>query len=262
MPNLIDTHCHLTHRRLRQQAAEVLDRARQAGVARIICAAADVHESQAALALARREPNIFSTAGLHPHDAKDAEQGYLDVLENLAADEKNVAIGEIGLDYHYDLSPRDVQRRVFAEQLELAARLDKPIVIHTREAFDDTVGILTGSGADTGRVVFHSFTGGPAAARTALDLGATVSFSGIVTFAKSDDLRGAAAIVPDDRILIETDAPFLSPTPVRKMRTNEPANVHHIAAFLANLRQTTLENFANLTTTNAENFFQIPKSSD
>ena len=262
MPNLIDTHCHLTHPRLRHQTAEVLNRAHQAGVGRIICAAADVDESQAALALTHNQPNIFCTAGLHPHDAKDAQEGYLEILEDLAADEKNVAIGEIGLDYHYDWSPRDAQRRVFAEQLELAARLDKPIVLHPRDAFDDTIDILTTSGADTRRVVFHSFTGTPAAARVALDLGATISFSGIITFAKSDDLRRAAAIVPDDRILIETDAPFLSPTPVRKMKTNEPANVHHIAAFLANLRQTPLEDFANLTTTNAEAFFQIPKSSD
>lgn len=258
MPNLIDTHCHLTHNRLRQQTAEVLDRARQLGVERIICAAADVHESKTALALARNQPNIFCTAGLHPHDAKDAKEGYLDILENLAADPKNVAIGEIGLDYHYDLSPRDAQRRVFAEQLELAARLDKPIVIHTREAFDDTMAVLANSGADTGRVVFHSFTEGPAAARAVLDLGATVSFSGIVTFPKADDLRRAAAVVPDDRILIETDAPFLSPVPVRKMKTNEPANVRHVAAFLADLRQTPLEDFATLTSTNAENFFQIP----
>ena len=258
MLNLIDTHCHLTHRRRRQQTQDVLARARQAGVTRIVCAAADIDESKAALDLAHREAVVFCAAGLHPHDAKDADENYLGTIEALAADPKNVAVGEIGLDYHHDLSPRPVQRRVFAEQLDLAARLHKPIVIHTRQALDDTIAILAESGADAGRAVFHSFTEGPDAARRVLDLGATISFSGIVTFAKAADLRRTAAAVPDDRILIETDSPFLSPAPVRKMKTNEPANVRHVAAFLADLRQTPLEDFATLTSTTAQNFFQIP----
>lgn len=258
MLNLIDTHCHLAHGRLRQQTEDVLARARQAGVTRIVCAAADIDESKAALDLAHRQAGVFCAAGLHPHDAKDAGQDYLRTIEALAADPKNVAVGEIGLDYHRDLSPRPAQRRVFAEQLELADRLGKPIVIHTRQALDDTIAILAESRADAGRAVFHSFTEGPDAARRVLSLGATISFSGIVTFAKADDLRRTAAAVPDDRILIETDSPFLSPVPVRKMKTNEPANVRHVAAFLAQLRRTPLEDFANLTTANAENFFQIP----
>ena len=255
---LIDTHCHLAHDRLRKQMQAVLARAQDAGVTQVICAAGNVDESKAALAVARREDGVFCTAGVHPHDARSAAAGYLGAVEDLAADPNTAAIGEIGLDYHYDYSPRDDQRRVFAEQLDLAGRLGKPVVIHTREALADTMAILAESGVDGRRVVFHSFTEGPEEARGVLDLGATISFSGIVTFRRADELRRAAQLVPDDRILIETDAPFLSPEPVRGMRTNEPANVAHVAGRLAELRGITLERFAELTTSNAERLFGLP----
>jgi len=240
----------------------VLDRARAAGVAAVVCAGADLHESKLALTLARQFEQVYFTAGVHPHDAKDAEEGYLDRIAELAAEARNVAVGEIGLDYHYDYSPRDVQRRVFAEQLELARTLDKPVVVHTREAFADTMRILKDSGIDGGRVVFHSFTEGPDRGREVLDFGAMISFSGIVTFAKSDLLRQTASLVPDDRILVETDAPFLSPEPVRKMKTNEPANVAHVAACLARLRGLDPDAFARLTTANAARFFTLDIAGD
>jgi TatD DNase family protein len=255
---LIDTHCHLTHGRLRPQIAAVLERARQAGVTAVVCAAADLAESHEAAALAGREDDVYCLAGVHPHEAKSAAVDYLAQIERLAADPKNVAIGEIGLDYHYDFSPRDAQRRVFAEQLDLARRIGKPVVVHTREAFEDTMAILKSSGADGRRVVFHSFTEGPAGAATALDLGATISFSGIVTFRNATDLQAAAALVPDDRLLIETDAPFLSPEPLRSMRTNEPANVAHVATFLAALRHSAPEAVAELAAASAERFFGLP----
>ncbi len=254
---LIDTHCHLCHGRLRQQVDAVLDRAREAGLVAVICAAGDLHEAKAALGLARRHGDVRCLAGVHPHDAKDAPEGYLAELERLVAEERNVAVGEIGLDYHYDYSPRDVQRRVFAEQLEAAKRLGKPVAVHTREAFEDTLAVLAASGIDGGRIVFHSCTEPEANTRRALDLGAMVSYSGIVTFNKAGGLRRAAAIVPDDRLLIETDAPFLSPEPVRKMRTNEPANVAHVAACLAGVRGVAPEALAELTAANAERFLGL-----
>ncbi len=254
---LIDTHCHLAHGRLSGKADEALDHARQAGVIAVICAAADMPETKNALSLAHRHNDVFCTAGIHPHEAKSAPHGYIENLRQAAHDVSNVAIGEIGLDYHYDFSPRPDQQRVFAEQLELAKELGKPVVIHTREAFDDTMAIIRSSGVDGDRIVFHSCTDGPAAVRQALDIGATISFSGIATFRSATDVQQSAAITPDDRIMIETDSPYLSPEPVRKMKTNEPANVAHVATFLAALRKTPPNAFAELTTANAIRFFGL-----
>jgi TatD DNase family protein len=200
-------------------------------------------------------PHAGETPATHA-DKMSATQWLLQ-LEDLAADARNVGIGEIGLDYHYDFSPRDAQRRVFGEQLDLARRLGKNVVIHTREAFEDTLAIIAASGIEGRRIVFHSFTENAAAARRALDLGATISFSGIVTFARSDELRQAALLVPAERMLVETDSPYLSPEPVRKMKTNEPANVLHVAAFLARLRGVAAEELASVTTENARKFFGL-----
>jgi len=254
---LIDTHCHLCNGRLRVQSEAVLDRARSAGVVAFICASAHLDEAAAAVDLARRTADVFCTAGVHPHDAKDVAEDYLDVLERLAGEADNVAVGEIGLDYHYDYSPRAEQRRVFAEQLDLARRLGKRIIVHTREAFDDTMSILAEAGVAGANVVFHCCSEGPQNVARALDFGGTISFSGIVTFSGATDVRQAAAMVPDDRLLIETDSPFLSPEPVRKMKTNEPANVAHVAASLAALRGTTGDRLAELTTLNAVRLFGL-----
>ncbi|MBS3734966.1 MAG: TatD family hydrolase [Phycisphaerae bacterium] len=256
-PPLIDTHCHLAHGRLRPQVEAVLARAREAGVVAMVCAAGNVTDSKAALGLARAHGDVCALAGIHPHDAAEAPDDFLDRLERLAAGERNVAIGEIGLDYHYDFSPRDAQREVFAAQLALAGRLSKRVVIHTREAFDDTLAILDESDVDGADVVFHSFTGGVEETRRVLDCGAMVSYSGIVTFKKADTLRAAAATVPDDRLLIETDAPYLSPEPVRKHKTNEPANVAHVAARLAEVRGVSVGALAERTSANAAGFFGL-----
>jgi len=256
---LVDTHCHLTHGRLRTQLEAVLSRAHDAGVAAMVCAASDVPDSAAAAALARQHAGVFFTAGVHPHDAKDAEAGYLERIEELAGADGNVAVGEIGLDYHYDFSPRQVQRRVFAEQLALAARLAKPVVIHAREAIGETLAILSEAALPGGRVVFHSYTGDAAEVRRVLAGGAYVSFSGIATFNKADSIRRAAARVPDDRILVETDAPFLSPEPVRKIKVNEPAHVAHVARCLAAARGIDVEAFAEQTTANAVRFFGLDR---
>jgi TatD DNase family protein len=167
-------------------------------------------------------------------------------------------VGEIGLDYHYDFSPRQAQRRVFTEQLDLARRLGRRVVVHTREALEDTLAILRASGIDARHLVFHSCTEDSAGVRRVLDTGAMVSFSGIVTFAGTDYLRQAARLAPDERLLIETDSPYLSPEPVRKMKTNEPANVAHVCACLASVRGVSPEALAELTTANARRFFALP----
>lgn len=257
MGPLIDTHCHLTHPRLAGQVQAVLTRAERAGVVAVVCASADLAEASRAQQLARRYGNVCFTAGLHPHDARGAEAYYLAVLEGLAADARCVAVGECGLDYHYDHSPPEAQRRVFAEQLELARRLGANVVIHTREALDDTLKIIRDSGVEAQRIVFHSFTEPLPAAKAVLDFGAMIGLSGIVTFATSAALREVAAAVPDDRLLIETDSPHLSPEPVRRMRTNEPANVVHVAACLAELRGVSVDAIAELTTANARRFFGL-----
>lgn len=257
---LIDTHCHLCHGRLRQQVQAVLERAAAAGVHAVICAAGDLQESRSAMSLARSRQDVYGMAGVHPHDAKDAPQGYLADLERLVAEPRCVALGEIGLDYHYDYSPRPVQRRVFAEQLDLARRLACPVVIHTREAFVDTLSALRDSGVAGERVVFHSCTEAADNVGRALDFGASVSFSGIVTFKKTDPLREAARRVGDDRLLVETDAPFLSPEPVRKMRTNEPANVAHVAACLAQVRGVSVDALAERTSANARRLFGLDRA--
>lgn len=254
---LIDTHCHLSDPRLCKQLPGVLARAAEAGVGVIISAAASVPDSEAACRLADQNDNVYCIAGVHPHDAKDAPEDYLARLAELAGRPKCVAVGETGLDYHYDLSPRDLQRRVFAAQLDLAARLTKPVVVHTREALDDTLAVLAEADLPGERVVFHSFTGGPADVRRVLDTGAQVGYSGIATFSKAGPIRDGAAMVPDERIMVETDGPYLSPEPVRKMKTNEPANVRHVAACLAAARGMAAEAFAELTTANARRLFGI-----
>ncbi len=260
---LIDTHCHLAHGRLKQNLPDVLQRATDAGVDTVICAAADLEDSIAAIAICEDEKfpnsNIFCTAGIHPHDATNADTACIARIGELAGNACNVAIGEIGLDYHYDFSPRDRQKQAFADQLQLAIELQKPVVVHSREAFDDTMSILNQSGVDMTKVLFHSFTGGPDQAEVILATGALMSFSGIATFKTADDLRQSVLMTPDDRITLETDGPFLSPEPVRKMKTNEPANVVHIANILAQLRGVSPEQFATQTTANAERFFAIPQ---
>ena len=255
--NLIDTHCHLADRRLARNIDQVISDAATAGVNTMISASANIPDARIAVDIASKHAEVFCTAGVHPHHAAEQDEEYLAEIEQLAAHERNVAIGEIGLDYHYDYSPRPRQQEVFAEQLALAARLGKPIVIHTREAFDDTMAIIRESGVDGRAMVFHSFTGGLGEVRCVLDIGAMVSFSGIATFKTAEDIRAGATIVPDDRILVETDAPYLSPEPVRNARVNQPAYVAHVAACLAAVRGTDLEQFAEQTTANAERFFSL-----
>jgi TatD DNase family protein len=224
-----------------------------------VCASGNISEATAAQALAGRHADVYFSAGIHPHEAKNFAPGHLRQLEELAGDAKCVAIGEIGLDYHYDFSPRDAQRRVLEELLALAGRLgpDKKVVIHSREAFDDTLAIIAASGISGERLVFHSCTESPENIGRILDTGAMVGFAGIVTFKNAPDLRRQAAAMPAERMLIETDSPYLSPEPVRSMKINEPANVAHIARCLADARGVAIEALAEQTTQNARQFFRL-----
>ena len=237
-----DSHCHLQYEGV---PADAIDRAVAAGVGRIVCIGTDVAQSEAAIAIARAHPeHVSATVGLHPHDAKHQVDGLLPLLDAPEV----VAIGECGLDYHYDHSPRPVQRDVFAAQIDLAADRGLALVVHTRDAWDDTFEILhAGPSVPT---VFHCFSGGRAEARRALDLGAWLSFSGIVTFKTAGDLRAAAALAPLDRLLVETDAPYLTPVPHRG-RPNEPALVTLVGAAVAAARGVPVGDIEEATWANA-----------
>jgi len=237
---VIDAHCHLADAVFAPDLETVVDRARAAGVtgALVILAAGDAAEGAQAARLTALWADVRFAAGVHPHQAHEcAAPGSAEALVRraCAAEPRVRAVGEIGLDYHYDFSPRDVQRRVFAEQVALARELGRPVVIHTREAEADTFEILASEGRRDVTGVFHCFTGDDAMARRALDLGFSLSFAGIVTFPKAAALRETAALVPDERLLVETDSPFLAPVPHRGSR-NEPARVALVVETLAAAR--------------------------
>jgi TatD DNase family protein len=254
---LIDSHCHLDDQQFDPDRAEVIERAREAGVERMMTIGTGngPPDLEAALRLARQHSFIYATVGVHPHDAAKATPETFAALEALAAETKVLALGEIGLDYHYDFSPRDVQRNVLVEQLKLAARAGKPIVIHTREAWDDTLSLLREHWSGGG--IMHCFSGGPAEARQALDLGFYLSFGGVLTFPKAEALREAARLAPEDRLLIETDAPYLAPVPKRGKR-NEPAFMVETARRLAEVRGVAPEHIAEVTTANFERLLFAP----
>lgn len=229
-----DTHCHLYDTRGVPQA-DVIAAARAAGVTTMITVGCDAATTASAIETARAHDGIYATAGLHPHEAihgVDSIAGYLD-------DPAVIAVGECGLDYYYEHSPRNVQRAAFAAQIQLAHERDLPLVVHTRDAWADTFDVFAAEGVPA-RTVFHCFTGGPGEARRCLDLGAFLSFSGIVSFKTATDVHEAARLCPADRMLAETDSPYLAPVPHRG-RPNQPAYVIHVVAALATLRNTTTD---------------------
>jgi TatD DNase family protein len=223
----VDSHCHLQSL---PDPGAAIERARAAGVARMVCVGTDLETSQQAIDLAGQHPAVRATVGLHPHDASKLTAEW-DQLELLAESGNVAGIGETGFDFHYLHSPADAQEAAFRSQISLAKRLDRALVIHSRDAWDATFRVLDEEGPPP-RLIFHCFTGGTSEARRALDLGAFLSFSGIVTFPNADDLRAAAAITPLDRLLVETDAPYLAPVPHRG-RQNEPALVTLVGAAVA-----------------------------
>lgn len=248
--SLADSHCHLDHQQFHGDVEALLERAQAAGVEYFLTigTADGPPVLDVAIRLAERFPNVWATVGVHPHDASKADARTFDELRALAKHPKVVAVGEIGLDYHYDFSPRAVQSEVFLEQMRIAREVSKPVIIHTREAWDDTLAALTGPG------VLHCFTGNADQARQAVDLGFHLGFGGVLTFPKSDAVREAARVVPEDRLLLETDCPYLAPVPFRGKR-NEPAYTAHTARKLAEVRGVTEEEIARATTHNFRELF-------
>ncbi len=244
-----DNHCHLTS--LSVEPSAVVEQAKAAGVTRLITVGCTIEDSKAAAGIAAGFDGVWATAGLHPHEASDGLDGLDEALDHPSV----VAVGECGLDYHYDNSPRDAQADMFAQQIAMANERQLALVIHTREAWDDTFDLLDREGIPD-RTVFHCFTGGPDEATAAVDRGARVSFSGIVTFGSAQDLRDAAAVVPLDRMLIETDSPYLAPVPHRGEQ-NRPANVAVVGRYLAELLDRPAAEVAAATTANAITLFGL-----
>lgn len=247
-----DSHCHLDDKRFADDLDEVLARAEAAGVTRFLTIGTGDGPPgiDCAIRVAEHYPQVLASIGVHPHDAAKATPQTFDQLRTLAKHPKVVAFGEIGLDYHYDFSPREVQREVFTEQLTLARELELPIVIHTREAWDDTIAVLKKNPTDAGGIM-HCFSGNAVQAEQALSLGFHLSFGGVVTFKTAETMREAARITPDDRLLIETDSPYLAPVPHRGKR-NEPAFMAETVRKLAEVRGTTPERIAEITRGNFE----------
>lgn len=255
---LIDSHAHLTFPELREQVYDVLDRCQQAGVERVITIGTDLSDMRAALELADRYPRQISAAGgFHPHEAEKVSEADFQEMIKLWDDVRVIALGEMGLDYHYDLADREVQRRVLAWQLTEAAKRDKPVIIHCREAYDDIERMLIDHGFANRRVVFHCFTGSATEALRIAEHGWRISFTGIVTFPKSTELQAIAKAYPNNALMVETDSPYLSPVPVRGKRPNEPAFVAHTARFLADLRNQPFEQLVEQTNKNTQEFFGL-----
>ncbi len=255
-PGWVDNHCHLDGE---QDPRSAVADARAAGVRELVTVGTDVARSAACIQLAEHIEHLWATAGVHPHDATQGTDELADLVDRTLerGDHRLVAIGECGLDYHYDHSPRDVQRRAFAAQIALAHRCGLPLVIHTREAWDDTFDLLEEAGMPE-RTVFHCFTGGPAEAERALAMGALLSISGIVTFKSAGDLREAVAGAPLQRLMVETDSPYLAPVPHRG-RPNRPALVVRVGEEVAALQGRPVEEVEAATTANATEFYGLDR---
>jgi len=254
---VIDSHCHLTYSPLLDQIDVVLRRATEAGVCRMVTVGTSIPDIERALALAAAHPFIHPTAGIHPYETGKCGDDAGPPLEALARRPEIVAVGETGLDYHYELADRAAQRRAFEHQMTLAVTLDKPLIIHCREAHRDVMEMLA-TYPRPERVVFHCFTGTPDEARELLERGFWFSLTGVVTFKNSDALREAARLLPDDRVMIETDSPYLSPEPVRSVRPNEPAHLIHTLRRLAAERSTSFDRLEALSEANTRRFFGLP----
>ena len=255
---LIDTHCHLTFDGLADDIDAVIERSKQAGVVGWITVGTSLEQNEQAVRLADRFENMYAAVGIHPHDAKDVNAETLPKLKQLARSRKVVAVGETGLDYHYNFSSRPDQRRLFAAQLTIAAELNLPVIVHSREAFDDTMDMLDRFRSTSQRIVFHCFTGSADQAKVILGKGYYISFTGAVTFKNAKAIQQAAAIVPTDRLMLETDCPYMSPEPMRKQKINEPALMPHTAACIAQLKGLTPADFAQSVTATSRAFFNLP----
>lgn len=253
--NVFDTHCHLDDEKFSEDREEAYQRMIEAQVTRCVCVGSDLPSSRRCIDFANAHPGVFAAAGVHPHEAKDAPADYLDTLKKMLTEERVVALGEIGLDYYYDLSPRDVQKRVMAEQVDLALQLDVPVIFHIRDAHGDMVDFFR-SRKRLPSGIIHCFSGSPEIAREYVKMGFYISFAGPLTFKKAPHLQAAAQEVPLNRLLVETDSPYLSPEPKRGRR-NEPAHVVYTLTKLAELRGLPVEEMADITWNNACALYRI-----
>ena len=254
---LIDTHCHLTFNDLAGDIGAVIERSIDVGVTSWITVGTDKEHNQKGVALAERFDNMAATVGIHPHYADKVTAEDIAQLKDLAQNDKVVAVGETGLDFHYEPEKKPYQQKLFEAHLNIAADLNLPVVIHCREAFDDTMDMLKQFGRPGLKAVFHCFSGSTEQAKIVLDRGYCISFTGVVTFKNARIKRQAAQIVPLDRLMLETDCPYMSPEPVSKHKVNEPAFLVHIARFLAELKGMDFDDFTADVTATSKAFFNI-----
>lgn len=255
--NLIDSHCHLTFEQYTDIEA-VIKRSVDAGVNGWITIGTDISQSEKAIELSNRFKSMFATAAIHPHEAKSADKQAVNKLKELAQNKQVAAIGETGLDFHYDFSTPQQQKDCFERHLEIAAELNLPLVIHSREAFEDTVRILDKFGKAVNKVVFHCYSGSAEQAKIVLDKDWYISLTGVVTFKNAVKTQDVAKLVPLERLMIETDCPYMSPEPMRKQKVNEPALMIHTAKFIAQLKNVPFEEFARFVTNTTIDFFNLP----
>ncbi|MCS7232713.1 MAG: TatD family hydrolase [Synergistetes bacterium] len=253
---LFDSHCHLNMKHFKDDWREVYEKAKKAGIYRMVVVGWDLSSSERAVKMVEGMDGAYAACGFHPHDAKLFREEDILNLKRLLSHPKVVALGETGLDYYYDNSPREIQRKVFEAQLSLAKEVNKPVIIHVRDAHEDAFSIIENVGLPEGGGVLHCYTGGTKYLEKGLSLGLYVSFSGIITFPNADDLRKAASLVPLERVLIETDSPYLAPRPHRGER-NEPSYLLYVLEEVARARGENKERLAFLTYENANKFFRI-----
>ncbi|HEY8465072.1 MAG TPA: TatD family hydrolase [Bacillota bacterium] len=252
----VDTHCHLNDEAFKADCPAVIERAVHSGIGRLIVVGYDLESSREAVRMAKQYDFIYAAVGIHPHDAGQWNQQTATVIRELLGETKVVALGEIGLDYHYDYSPREEQIAAFRDQLLLAKQLAKPVIIHNREAHQDTIRILSETALGPAGGVMHCFSGSSEIARKCLDLGLYISFTGSLTFENAHKLRAVAQGLPLDRLLVETDAPYLTPHPWRGQR-NEPERVRTVGEKLAEVQNRSVVEVMELTTVNAKRLFRI-----
>lgn len=252
--SFVDTHVHLHFPDYKEDQAGVIDRARQAGVEYFVNVGTDVSSSRASLELAQSHPFIYASAGVHPHDVKDADEDVLSEIEEILKHPRVVAIGEVGLDFYRDLSPRDKQEEVFSRFIKLHQKIKKPLIVHCRDAYKEMAAMIKAQGPATG--VMHCFSSDAAFMKEFVDLGFYISFAGPLTYKKNDILREACRLCPQDRLLLETDAPFLPPQSMRGKR-NETAYMLETAAVAAELHGVSVEKIGEITTANAKRLFGL-----
>jgi TatD DNase family protein len=255
--HLFDSHCHLTDEKFAGEVPAVIERAGASGVVRMVTISSDPDDAEAALEIAHAHGNVWATAGIHPHAVAEFGKDAISRVADLAQDDRIVAIGETGLDYYYDNAPRSAQRQALRRHVELAADLVLPLIVHSREADEDTMAVIREVEGEVFGVL-HCFDGGPELLEAGIEAGWMISFAGLVTF-KNYDKEGLVRAVPPDQLLIETDSPYLAPVPNRGKR-NEPAFVRAVAEAIARIRGETLEDLASLTCRNANRFYGLPNT--